>query len=167
MLPPELILYIYEFVLPFGMSWRMEHHLKILNNQAKLTQFQNIQHHYVNELPDRYSILSSLRGDVNASIIYKDDDSYNLKKLCCALWIQERKTYVVRYLNDVYTRAWTPYRPVEVLGRHIQCTISHQAYTRLLMIESMHANGFANGLWSGCVPRDAYCSECIINWSMY
>lgn len=169
MLPPEIVRYIYEFVVPVGMSWRMEHHLKVLDNQARLTQFHNIQHHYVDEFPDRYCILDVpyIKKYVNASIIYKDDDIYNLKRLCCSLWIQERKTYVVRYLNEVYTRAWNPYRSVEVLGRQIKCTISNHAYTRLLMVEAMRANGFVDGNWAGCVPRDVYCSECIVNWSMY
>jgi len=166
MLPPELVRYIYEFVVPVGVSWRMEHHLKVIANQARLTQFQNIRHHYVDELPDRYSVRPSLKGYVNASILYKDD-IYNLKKICCTLWIQERKTYVVRYLNEVYERVWNPYRPVEVLGRQIKCTISNYAYTRLLMVEAMFANGFVDGNWAGCVPRDAYCTECIVNWSMY
>jgi hypothetical protein len=167
MLPPELVRYIYEFAIPSGMSWRTEHHLRILKRQTESVKFSRIQHNYVDEFPDRYCIrdIPSLKKYMNCVIIYKDDDVYNLKQLCCAVWTQERKRYIMNYQHEVYKRVWSPYRSVYVLGRHIHCTISRQAYTRLLMVEAMFANGFVDGNWSGCVPRDAYCTECILNWS--
>jgi hypothetical protein len=169
MLPPELVRYIYEFVVPEGVSWRAEHHLNILDDQNRSVQFKRIQHNYVHELSDRYCILDipSIKRYVNDSIIYKDDFVRDLQGLCCSVWVQERNTYLCNYRSELYKRAWNPYRPVYVLGRHIQCTIPPQAYTRLLRFESMRTTGYMNGQWSGCVPRDVYCTECIANWSIY
>lgn len=169
MLPPELIRYIYEFIVPAGISWRAEHHLKILDDQIRSVRFESIQHNYVCELSDRYHILDvpSIKRYINDSVIYKDDYVKDLKGLCCSVWVQERNLYISHYRNELYKRAWNPYKTVRVSYRNIQCTIPPQAYTRLLRFESMRTTGSMNGQWSGCVPRDVYCTECIVNWSIY
>lgn len=166
MLPPELVRYIYDFIVPAGISWRAEHHLKMMDYQNRSVQFKHIQHNYVHELSDRYCILDvpSIKKYMNDSVIYKNN-VMDLKGLCCSVWVQERNTYICNYRSELYKRAWNPYKNTTVLGRHIQCTIPPQAYTRLLRFESMRTNGFMHG--SGCVTREAYCTECIVNWSIY
>ena len=168
MLPPELVRYIYEFVVPEGVSWRAEHHLKMMDYQNRIVRFKHIQHNYVHELSDRYCILDvpSIKQYVNDSVIYKDDVR-DLHGLCCSLWVQERNTYIGNYRSELYKKAWSPYKNIKMLGRHIQCTIPPQAYTRLLKFESMRTNGYMDGQWSGCVPRETYRTECIVNWSIY
>ena len=168
MLPPELVRYIYEFVVPKGMSWRTEHHMNVLDTQSHSVHFKHIKHNYVHELLDRYCILdvTSVRRYVNTAIIYKDNDTYNLKRLCCSVWIIERNAYITHYRKELYKRVWNPHHPVPVLGRYLQCTLSQLAYTRLLRIESMRTHGFMNWEWSGCIPLDVYRTECIERWSI-
>jgi len=169
MLPPELVRYIYEFVVPPRVSWRTEHHLKVLTDQLLDVKFPNIQHNYLDEETDRYTLRNHcLKVYIPDSVIDKQNpDIERFKRCCCHVWWRERSDYIDQYRKYVYYSAWNPYTPTHVLGKYIQCTLPDRAYTRLLRIESMRTNGFMNGEWSGCVPLEAYRTECIVNWSIY
>jgi len=170
MLPPELVRYINEFVVPSRISWRAEHHLKVLTDQLLYVKFPNILHNYVDDDGDRYSIrdIWELKIYTPYSTIHKQSpDMEKFKRICCHVWWRQRSDYIEQYRKSVYQRAWSPYTSTYVLGRHIQCTLPERAYTRLLRMESMRMIGLMSGEWSGCIPLDEYRAECIVNWSIY
>jgi len=165
---PELVRHIFDYVVPQGMSWRTEYHLNVLEYQIKKISFKNIQHNYVVDYEDRYSILPSLKKYVYYSVLYKEDVRVDeFKKMCCSIRYREMTEYLYRYRMKMYRRMWTPYTFTYCLGRHIQCTLPTSAYNRLLQNESMRCTGYKSEEWRGCVPLESYRTECILNWSIY